>query len=40
MSNWYSQLGYSTGEFQALHLIDLVVYGAVDYLLASCVLEV
>ena len=28
MSNLYSQLQYSTGEFQALQLIVLVVSGA------------
>ena len=33
-----SPLGYSTGEFQALQLIVLVVFGAVDQPLASCML--
>ena len=31
-------LGYSTGEFQALQLIVLVVLGAVDQSFPSCVL--
>ena len=30
MSNLYSHLGYSTGEFQILQLIALVVFDAVD----------
>ena len=30
MSSLDSLLGYSTGEFQALQLIALVVFGAVD----------
>ena len=30
-------LGYSTGEFQAVQLIVLAVFGVVDYPLASCV---
>ena len=30
MSYLHSQLGYSTGEFQALQLIVLVAFGAVD----------
>ena len=33
-----SLLGYSTGEFQALQQIVIAVFGAVDYLLASCML--
>ena len=37
MSNLYSQLGYSIGEFQALQMIVLVVFGAVGWTLASCV---
>ena len=31
-------LGYSTGEFQALQLIVLVMFGAVDKQLASSML--
>ena len=31
-----SLLGYAVGEFQALELIVLVVFGAVDKPLASC----
>ena len=38
MSNLYSQLGYFTGEVQALQLIEFVVFGVVDYPLAFCVL--
>ena len=34
----HSLLGYSTGDFQALQLVVLVVYGAVDKPLASCML--
>ena len=34
----HSLLGYSIGEFQALQLIVLVVLGAVDQPLASCML--
>ena len=30
MANLYFQLGYSTGEFQALQLIVSAVIGAVD----------
>ena len=30
MSNLYSQLGYPTGELQALHLIVLVAFGVVN----------
>ena len=30
MSNLYSQLEYSTVEFQALHLIVIAVFGVVD----------
>ena len=33
-----SHLGYSAGEFQALQLIVLAVFGAVDWPLASCML--
>ena len=33
-----SLVGYSTGEFHALQLIVLVVPGAVDYSLTSCML--
>ena len=33
-----SQLGYTTGEFQALQLIAHVVFGAVDQSFASCML--
>ena len=38
MSCLDSLIGYSTGEFQALQLIVLVVFGAVDWPLASCML--
>ena len=38
MSCLDSLLEYSTGQFQALQLIVLVVLGAVDQLLASCML--
>ena len=30
MSKLYSQSGYPTGEFQALQLIDLAMFDAVD----------
>ena len=30
MSNLYSKLGYPTGEFQALQLIVIALFGAVD----------
>ena len=33
-----SLLGYSTGELQALQLIVLAVFGAMDEPLASCML--
>ena len=38
MSHLYTELEYSTGEFQALQLIVLAVFGVVDYPLASCML--
>ena len=38
MSDLYTQLRYSTGEFQALQMIFLTVFGAVDWPLASCML--
>ena len=38
MSHLYTQLEYSTGEFQALQLIVLAVFGVVDQPLASCML--
>ena len=38
MSCLHTLLGYSTGEFQALQLIVLVAFGAVDYPLAPCML--
>ena len=38
MSCLHSLLGYSTGEFQALQLIALVAFGAVDLSLAPCML--
>ena len=36
MSHLAIQLGYSTGEFQALQLTVLVAFGVVDKPLASC----
>ena len=30
MSNLYSKLGYPTGEFQALQLVVIALFGAVD----------
>ena len=38
MTCLHSLLGYSTRGFQALQLIVLAVFGAVDYSLASCML--
>ena len=38
MSHLYTELEYSTGEFQALQLIVLAVFGVVDQPLASCML--
>ena len=38
MADLYSQLRYSTGEFQALEVIVFVVCCAVYYPLDSCVL--
>ena len=38
MSCLHSLLGYSTGEFQALQLIVLAAFGAVDKPLAPCML--
>ena len=38
MSCLDSLLGYSAGEFQALQLIVLVVFGALNKPLASCML--
>ena len=38
MSHLASQFGYSAGEFQALQLIVLVVFGVVDLPLSSCML--
>ena len=38
MSDLSSQLGYSTKEFQALQLIVLVVFGAVDQKHSACML--
>ena len=38
MSCLHSLLGYSTGEFQALQLIVLAAFGAVDQPLAPCML--
>ena len=38
LSHLDTQLGYSTGEFQALQLIVPVAFGVVDYPLASCML--
>ena len=38
MSRLDSLLGYSTGEFQALQMIGLAVFGAVDWPLASSML--
>ena len=38
MSCLYSLLGYSTRKLQALQLIVLAMFGAVDYPLASCML--
>ena len=38
MSDLYCQLGYSTREFQALQLITLAVFGAVDSARTSCML--
>ena len=38
MSCLHSLLGYSNGEFQALQLIVLAVFGAVDQQLAPCML--
>ena len=40
MSCLDSLLGYSTGDFQALQLIVLVVFGAVDCGLTTCILHV
>ena len=36
MSNLESQVEYFTGEFQALQLIVLAVFGVVEQSLASC----
>ena len=36
MSHQDTQIGYSTGEFQALQLIVLAAFGVVDQPLASC----
>ena len=38
MSHLYTQLGYSTGEVQALQLIVLAAFGVLDQSLASCML--
>ena len=38
MSGLHSLLGYFKGEFQALQLIVLAAFGAVDWPLASCML--
>ena len=38
MSCLHSLLEYPTGEFQALQLIVLAAFGAVDLPLASCML--
>ena len=38
MSCLDSLQGYSTGEFQAVQLIVVAVFGAVDLRLASCML--
>ena len=35
---FHSLLGYSTGEFDALQLIVLAVFGVMDSALASCML--
>ena len=38
MSDVYSQLGYSTREFQALQLVVLVVFGVAVFGLITCLL--